>query len=103
MPKRIPFEEYYQIDDNIKRFDPSNTAFSVKRKTHGPDTFSYTKKVWDKMRVGMPGFSHPDISFKNAANTSDNHSGFATEYYSWFPLGVSVKPDDVPRWEVGPE
>ena len=103
MPKRVPFEEYYQIDENIKRFDPKKTAFSIKRQKFGADTFSYTKKVWDKMRAGMPGFSHPDISFKNAASTFDNHSGFSTEYYSWFPLGVSVKPDEVPRWEVDPD
>lgn len=103
MPKRIPFEEYYDIKGDYQRFDGRNTAFSIKRKKLGADTFSYTKKAWDKMKAGMPGFSHPDISFKNAANTSDNHSGFNTEYYSWFPLGVSVKPEDVPRWEVSEE
>ena len=103
MGRRIPFDEYYPIKGEYKRFDARNTAFSVKRKIYGPDTFSYTKKVWDKMREGVPGFSHPDISFKNAANTSDNHDGMGTGYYSWEPLGVSVKPDDVPRWEKTPE
>jgi len=103
LPKRIPFEQYYQIDNNYKRFDSRNTAFSLKRRERGADTFSYTNKVWDKMRAGMPGFSHPDISFKNAANTSDNHHGFNSEYYSWFPLGVSVKPENVPKWEASPE
>ena len=103
MGRRIPFEEYYAIEDECKRFDARKTAFSVKRQKYGTDIFSYTKKVWDKMRAGVPGFSHPDISFKNAANTSDNHDGMGTGYYSWEPLGVSVKPDDVPRWEKPPE
>jgi len=70
--KRIPFEEYYPINEDYKRFDGRKTAFSIKRQLLGAETFSYTKKVWDKMRAGAPGFSHPDISFKNAANTSDN-------------------------------
>jgi epoxyqueuosine reductase len=99
LPKRIPFDEYYEIGDEYKRFDGRSTAFSVKRREMGADTFAYTKKVWDKMRQDLPGYSHVDISFKNAANTSDNHGGFNTGYYSWFPLDVSVKPDDVPKWE----
>ena len=103
MGKRIPFEEYYPINEDYKRFDGRKTAFSIKRQLLGAETFSYTKKVWDKMRAGAPGFSHPDISFKNAANTSDNHDGANTGYYSWEPLGVSVKPDEVPRWEKTPE
>jgi epoxyqueuosine reductase len=103
MGRRIPFKEYYAIEDEYKRFDERKTAFSVKRQKYGTDTFSYTKKVWDKMRAGVPGFSHPDISFKNAANTSDNQDGMGTGYYSWESLGASVKPDDVPRWERTPE
>ncbi len=103
MPKRIPFDENYPIKGDYKRFDARKTAFSKKREILGADTFAYTKKVWDKMREGVPGYSHPDISFKNAANTSDNHDGFNTGYYSWFPLGVSEKPEDVPRWEKSPE
>jgi reductive dehalogenase len=102
MGKRIPFNEYYQIKDDYQRFDARKTAFSIKRSKFGSDTFSYTKKVWDKMQAGVPGFSHPDISFKNAANTSDNHEGMNTGYYSWFPLDVSVKPDHIPRWEKTP-
>ena len=103
MGKKIPFEEYYPVRDDYKRFDGRKTAFSIKRQIYGAETFSYTKKVWDKMRAGLPGFSHPDISFKNAANTSDNHDGANTGYYSWSPLGSSVKPDEVPRWEKTPE
>lgn len=103
MPKKKTFEEYYPIKGEYKRFDGRNTAFSKKREILGADTFSYTKKVWDKMRAGLPGFSHVDISFKNAANTSDNHDGFNTGYYSWSPLDVSVKPENVPRWEVSKE
>jgi len=103
MGRRIPFDEYYTIGDEYRRFDERKTAFSIKHQKYGSDTFSYTKKVWDKMRAGAPGFSHPDISFKNAANTSDNNDGMGTGYYSWEPLGVSVKPDDVPRWEKTPE
>jgi epoxyqueuosine reductase len=103
MGPRIPFDEYYPIAGDYKRFDARKTAFSVKRKKYGPNLFSYTDKVWDKMRQGIPGFRHPDISFKNAANTSDNHDGIGTGYYSWEPLRVSVKPDDVPRWERSPE
>ncbi len=103
MPKNKTFDEYYPIKGEYKRFDNRSTAFSVKRREMGEDTFAYTKKVWDKMRQGLPGYTHVDISFKNAANTSDNHDGFNTGYYSWFPLDVSVKPDDVPKWEVSPE
>ena len=55
------------------------------------------------MRAGVPGFSHPDISFRNAAKTSDNHDGMGRGYCSWEPLGGSVKPGDVPRWEKTPE
>ena len=90
MGRRIPFEEYYAIEDDYRRFDARKTAFSVKRQKYGTDIFSYTKKVWDKMRADVPGFSHPDISFKNAANTSDNNDGMGTGYYSWEPLGASV-------------
>jgi len=102
MGRRIPFEEYYPVSEDYKRFDQRNTAFSVKRRVYGAELFSYTKKVWDKMREDIPGFGHPDISFKNAAQTAD-HGEMNSGYYSWEPLGVSVKPDDVPRWERTPE
>jgi reductive dehalogenase len=103
MGKRIPFDEYYPVKDSYRRFDEANTAFSLKALETGGDPFGYKPKNWDKMRAGVPGFAHPDISFKDAASTGDDQDGLDTGYYSWRPLGASVKPDDVPRWERTPE
>lgn len=102
MGKRIPFDEYYPVKDDYRRFDSRNTTFSLKRQREGADVFTYTQVVANKMKKGMPGFSIVDVAFKNAAETYTGH-GMNMGYYSWEPLGMAVKPEGVPRWEVSPE
>ncbi len=45
MGRRIPFEEYYAIEDGYRRFDERKTAFSVKRQKIGEDAFSYNPRA----------------------------------------------------------
>lgn len=64
-------------------------------------------KTW-RIEQGLPGFSLLDYSFRDAAylanhQTNGEPEGMNRGYYSWTPLGVSVKPDDVPKWEASTE
>ena len=104
MTGRKPFEELYPVKENYERFDQRNTSFSQRRTRKGEDTFSYQDEAGkaERMRKGIPGFSLVDYSFKDAAETYSDH-GMDTGYYSWRPLGVTRKPDGIPRWEVSPE
>jgi reductive dehalogenase len=103
MGKRIPFDEYYPIK-NVQRFDPRNTAFSQYRRKHKTQDLGYADEEGkaDRMRKGIPGFRLVDYSFKDAAETYTGH-GFNTGFYSWKALGVTRKPESVPRWEASPE
>ena len=56
----------------------------------------------ERMLKEIPGFTIVDYSFKEAAETYTGR-GFNKGYYSWSSLGMSVKPDDVPRWETTPK
>ena len=104
MGKRIPFNEYYPTNERLRRFDPRNTAFNQYRKKHGKQGLGYSNEAGkiERMRKGIPGFSLLDYSFKDAAETYSDH-GFNTGYYSWRPLGITHKPDSIPKWEVPPE
>lgn len=99
LSKKDSFDELYPINDEYVRFDSRNTAFGLNRRRRHTETSSYTLGQSDRIRANMPGFSIVDYSFKNAAETYTGR-GMDTGYYSWSPLGVSVKPDDIPRWQV---
>ena len=102
MEKPETFDETYPTKEDYKRFDGQNTAFSLKQRRTGGQAFSYMNEKGDKMKSGIPGFSLLDYAFKEAAETYTGH-GTDTGYYSWSPLGVTSKPDDIPRWEESPE
>ncbi|HUS77404.1 MAG TPA: reductive dehalogenase [Patescibacteria group bacterium] len=103
MPNR-DFDEVYPTNDELKRFDPRNTAFSQYRKKHEGESLGYIQEetVVDRMMKEIPGFTIVDYAFKNAAETYTGR-GFNKGYYSWSSLGVAKKPDSVPRWEVSPD
>ena len=96
-------EETYPVKEYYERFDAQNTSFSQRRRKRGEDTFSYQNEAGkiERMLKGIPGFSLVDYSFKDAAETYTGH-GMDTGYYSWSSLGVTHKPDAIPRWEVPP-
>jgi len=103
LAKKIPFKDYYPIKENLERFDPRNTAFSLYRKKNKSQGLGYTGNLKsDRMNKKIPGFTIVDYSFKDAAETYTGR-GFNKGYYSWTSLGVSVKPDDVPKWDATPE
>jgi reductive dehalogenase len=104
MTKRRPFEEVYPVRDSHKRFDSRNTSFAQNMRRRGATGLGYANEEGkvERMRKGTPGFSLVDYSFKDAAETYTGR-GMNTGYYSWSSLGVTHKPDAIPRWEAPPE
>jgi len=104
LAKRRRFDEIYPVKDYYRRYDPRNTAFGQSLRKTGNWSGGYANEAGkvERMRRGIPGYSLVDYAFKDAAETYSDH-GFNTGYYSWSPLGVTHKPEGVPRWEASPE
>jgi epoxyqueuosine reductase len=103
MVRRCPFKEAYPVKDTYNRFDARNTSFSQNRKKRGSDTLGYNDEegMAERMKKGIPGYSLVDYAFKDAAETYTGH-GMNTGFYSWNSLGVTKKPETIPRWWVSP-
>jgi reductive dehalogenase len=100
------FEETYPTKDGYKRFHQRNTAFGRAMRA-GKRGYSDPEAKAKKMRNYLPGFSIVDYAFSGAALTpaQASHSGRGNQnsgFYSWSPLGVTHKPEGVPRWEGPP-
>lgn len=101
MPRN--FDDIYPSKGEYERFHLVNTAFQRVLST-GEKSYSNIDKKVEKMRQGLPGFSLIDYSFSDAALTVAlaSHSGRGNMnqgFYSWKPLGATVKPEEIPRWE----
>jgi reductive dehalogenase len=101
------FEDTYPIRDDYERFHQRNTAF-IRAMRAGKGRYSDPEARLKRMREGKPGFSIVDYAFSGAALTpaQASHSGRGNQnsgFYSWSPLGVTHKPEGVPRWEGSPE
>ncbi|RLI00710.1 hypothetical protein DRO31_08180 [Candidatus Bathyarchaeota archaeon] len=103
MAKKPSFEDYYPMKDNYKRHDP-------RKSTRISPPYGYKTQAGKKLRIeqGLTGFSLLDYAFRDAAYTANHQSngepeGMNRGYYSWSPLGVTHKPEGVPRWEVDEE
>ena len=97
------FDDIYPSKGEYDRFHLENTAFQRVLST-GERSYSNIDKKVEKMRQGIPGFSLIDYSFSDAALTVAlaSHSGRGNMnqgFYSWKPLGATVKPEEIPRWE----
>ena len=101
------FEETYPTRDDYTRFHQGNTSFMRARKL-GKRGYSDPEAKLRRIRNNLPGFSIVDYAFSGAALTAaqTSRSGRGNQnsgFYSWSPLGVSRKPEGVPRWEGTPE
>ena len=103
MTRKNGYEDNYPVKDSYKRHDPrGSTRVSTPR--------GYKTQEGKKWRIEqeLPGFSLLDYAFRDAAYTANHQSngepeGMNRGYYSWSPLGVTHKPEDIPKWEAGPE
>ena len=103
MTRKNGYEDNYPVKDSYKRHDPrGSTRVSTPR--------GYKTQEGKKWRIeqDLPGFSLLDYAFRDAAYTANHQSngepeGMNRGYYSWSPLGVTYKPEDIPKWEAGPE
>ncbi len=69
--------------------------------------YSTEARKVERIMQGQPGFTLVDYAFKDAALTAAqaSHSGRGTMnsgFYSWEPLGVTQKPENIPRLEETP-
>ncbi len=97
------FKENYPVKSGYQRHDPGRNG--NESKPLGYKTMA--GKSW-RIKQGLPGFSLLDYSFRDAAylanhQTNGEPEGMNRGYYSWTPLGVSVKPKDTPKWRCTPE
>ncbi len=104
MAKRHPFEEVYPVKDSYERFDSRKTSFAQDRRRRGTTKLGYANEAGkvERIRKETTGYSLVDYAFKDAASTYTGR-GMNTGYYSWSPLGVTHKPEVIPRWEASPE
>jgi reductive dehalogenase len=107
MTSTLNFEENYPIKENYKRFDPRNTAFARAARLNLAYYNTEAKKV-ERIKEAKPGFTIVDYAFRDAALTAAqaSHSGrgqMNSGFYSWSSLGVTSKPENVPKWEASPE
>ena len=101
------FEEIYTVRDDYDRFHQRNTAFGRAMRA-GKRGYGDPEAKLKRMKDNIPGFSIVDYAFSGAALTTAqaSHSGRGNQdsgFYSWSSLGVTHKPDGVPRWEGSPE
>jgi reductive dehalogenase len=101
------FEEIYTVRDDYERFHQENTAFGRAMRA-GKRGYGDPEEKLKRMKDNVPGFSIVDYAFSGAALTAAqaSHSGRGNQdsgFYSWSPLGVTHKPEGVPRWEGSPE
>ena len=107
MTKRRSFDEVYPVKDHYQRFNQGNTAF-LRAERAGHRSYDDVTKKLERMRKEIPGFSLIDYAFRDGALTvaMASRSGrgiIDSGFYSWSPLGVTSKPEDMPRWEAAPE
>ncbi len=100
------FEDIYPVKEGYRRFHLKDTAFGRAMRARKGSYGDPDRKL-EKMRKGLPGFTLVDYAFKDAALTpaQASHSGrgyMNSGFYSWSPLGVARKPDEIPRWEGTP-
>ena len=105
---RMPgFDEIYPCKDGYRRFDRTNTAFRRAERAGLKGYDDITFKL-ERMKKGIPGFSLIDYAFRDGALTTAKASGSGrgvidSGFYSWSSLGVTSKPEGVPRWKGPPE
>jgi len=107
LAKETSFEEAYPVKNSYRRFHQRDTAFGRAARARMGGYRSEAGKV-ERIRKGLPGFSLVDYAFSGAAFTpaQASHSGrgqMNSGLYSWSPLGVTRKPEGVPRWEASQE
>ncbi|MGD2200556.1 MAG: reductive dehalogenase [Candidatus Bathyarchaeota archaeon] len=105
--KKRDFDEIYPVKGSSSRFHQGNTAFGRAMRV-GKRGYSNLEDKVERMREGLPGYGLVDYAFKDAALTPAyaSHSGrgyMNSGFYSWSPLGVTHKPEGVPRWEGSPD
>ncbi len=101
------FEDIYTVRDDYERFHQRNTAFGRAMRA-GKRGYGDPEAKLKRMKDNIPGFTIVDYAFSGAALTAAqaSHSGRGNQdsgFYSWSPLGVTHKPEGVPRWEGSPE
>jgi reductive dehalogenase len=101
------FNEIYPCKEGYKRFDRRNAAFR-RAESAGFKSYDDISFKLERMKKGVPGFSLIDYAFRDGAITPAKASGSGrgvidSGFYTWNPLGVSSKPEDVPGWEGSSE
>lgn len=101
------FEETYPVKKSYRRFHQMHTA-QHRAKRAGKPSYNDEARKDERMKKEMPGFTLVDNAFKDAASTLSkaSHSGSGNQnsgFYSWSSLGVTRKPEGVPRWEGSPK
>ena len=101
------FEEIYTVRDDYERFHQRNTAFGRAMRA-GKRGYGDPEAKLKRLKDNIPGYGIVDSAFSGAALTAAqaSHSGRGNQdsgFYSWSPLGVTHKPEGVPRWEGSPE
>ncbi len=108
MGRRRPFDEQYPTRDSYRRFDQRETAFGHASRGGGnPFDYDSEDNRLAQIRRGLPGYSHLDYAFKDAASLYEGSPGddreMDTGYYKWSSLGAAHKPKDLPKWDGTPE
>lgn len=108
MGRRRSFDEQYPTRDRYRRFDQRETAFGLAMRGGG-NPFDYDSEDYRlaQIRKGLPGYSHLDYAFKDAAALYEGSPGDDREmdsgYYRWSGLGAAHKPKELPKWVGTPE
>jgi len=101
------FEEIYTVRDDYERFHQEITAFGRAMRA-GKRGYGDSEAKLKRMKDNIPGYGIVDYAFNGAALTAAqaSRSGRGNQdsgFYSWSPLGMTRKPEGVPRWEGSPE
>jgi reductive dehalogenase len=106
MPKRV-FDDIYKTKKGYKRFNSQNTAFGRAARS-GYRRYSDSSIKAKHMKKKLPGFNLLDYTFSGAALTvaqasNSGRGNMNSGFYSWNPLGVTHKPEEIDKWEASPE
>ena len=109
MKKQKHFDTLYPTTKAYQRYNPQTLTSNEENKVLDKSNYGYKTEDGKRRRIekGHSGFSLLDYAFRDAGYTGTMYAG-ETEgrnkgYYSWKPLGLTKKPDGVPKWQGTPE
>lgn len=106
MHKRV-FDDIYKTKKEYKRFNSQKTAFGRAARS-GYRRYSDPLMKAKHMKKKLTGFGLLDYTFSGAALTvaqasNSGRGNMNSGFYSWNPLEVTHKPEEIEKWEASPE